>query len=133
MNITDIYEANETEQRFFDEFKDTMCLIRQPNVMSHGVIKWTPDFIDAYTGVYYEIIASRQAYHQHKKKGHFDFMLKNNITIVIAVYYKALDHFFLVEYNDNFRFLKSTFLRIIKSWEYKREYGDGTNIFQFES
>ena len=64
---------------------------------------WMPDFVDENTNVYYEIVATRQSFYRHRDKGHFDFMLKHKIPLMIALYVKAvLNEFYETVKSDYF-------------------------------
>jgi hypothetical protein len=78
------------EERFAELEGNDKLLRFQPHVMHHGIIKWTPDFIDENTGMYYEVVGARQSFYIHKNKGHFDFMLKYNIPLSIALYIRPV-------------------------------------------
>jgi hypothetical protein len=81
---------SKAEDRFIALEGEGKILVSQPAIKHHGVTKWTPDFIDANTGIYYEIIGTRQSYYKHKACNHFDFMLKHNLSLMIAVYIKPV-------------------------------------------
>lgn len=78
------------EKRFVELEGDGKLLIFQPNILYHGAIKWRPDFIDSATGIYYEVVGARATYYQHRDKGHFEFMLKHNLPLMIAHYIKPV-------------------------------------------
>jgi hypothetical protein len=105
-----INTMNSVEKKFLLKF-NRLKLIYQPNVLNHKIVKWRPDFLDEGTGIYYEVVGTRQSFYEHKRKGHFDFMLKNNLKLMIVIYIKEIrinkdiikkEAFKLLPYEDNF-------------------------------
>lgn len=83
--------GKEKEERFYVTYQSRVNLVRQPNVVSkHGAIVWRPDFLDTTTNIYYEVIGSRQTFYRHKSSGHFDYMLRHNLLLMLAIYIKPV-------------------------------------------
>lgn len=92
-----------SETIFYNRYKNSMNLVFHPHIIKHGVVRYTPDFLDTNTGTYYEVITSRQSYYSHKTKKDFDYTTETN-RLVIAMYCKTLDVFYLEEYSKDRKF-----------------------------
>ena len=66
-SVVSLYE-NEGEFHFIRNFFDHVDWIHKPAIFYLGSVKYTPDFYDKRRGVFIEVSATRQAYHQNKEK-----------------------------------------------------------------
>lgn len=127
--IRKVKKMNDVEKRFYDEFSTTMDLVIQPNILKHSIVFYRADFLDNKTGVYYEVIASRQTFYTHKHSGHFDFIHSKGKKLVLAIYFKRKDFFFLVNYDPKLRCTQDYFNELILRKQYSRNYGDAFPVF----
>jgi hypothetical protein len=131
MQIIDAASINSTEMRFYTEFSSVMDLEFQPSILRHSVIFYRADFLDKNTGVYYEVAVSKQVFYNHKAAGHFDFIKRQGKNIVIAIYFKERDFFFLVNYDENLRYEKSYFNALVFYKDYSRNYGELFPVYHY--
>jgi len=120
---------NKIENRFYQEFHKSMDLVSQPRIYKNSVVFYRPDFLDLNTNIYYEIIGSKQAYYRHEKAKHFDIMIEQNKTLIIAIYFKHLDTFFLLKWLGVYGLPLDDYLQRIEYGMYKRRYGDSTVVY----